>query len=121
MRVFYDGACSLCAREMRYYRAVDKAGHLEFINIADPEFSAAAFGLDDAEVHKKMHAKAADGQVYTAVDAFRMIWQALGYERTAALSRLPGINFMLKTGYTIFARNRHWLTGRCADDACRVD
>lgn len=120
--LFYDGDCPLCSREIAHYR-LKTAGldSVQYVDIADPAFDAAAHGLDPVRVHKVMHVKAGD-QVFTAVDAFIAIWKAVpGYGRMARLAAFPLVKPFLTLGYHAFALVRPWLprskrecdTGKC--------
>lgn len=118
MKVFYDGSCPICSREIRTYQNRDKYNRLIPIDITDPSFVAGEYGLDPEAVNKELHACTADGKVYTAVDAFRKIWQAVGMQPLATLTRLPGLSQSMDLGYKLFSRYRHQLTGQCNRHTC---
>lgn len=111
LTVFYDGACGLCAAEMRHYRAI--AGpQLQFIDIASEQFDAARYGKSPEAFRKALHLCDGDGQFYTGVEAFRRLWQTLPqpfYPLLAGLVGLPGVNLAARSGYAVFARYRHLL------------
>jgi len=125
LEVFYDGACPLCRREVEFYRRRDRAAHVKWVDIARPEFSAAAAGLDPVRVQQVMHARTADGRVYTEVSAFVKIWEALPPRPLTWLARgilkIPGMLPLAGVFYRLFARNRYRLTGRCTPESCSVD
>ncbi|NNM84473.1 MAG: DUF393 domain-containing protein [Phycisphaerales bacterium] len=124
LKVFFDGQCPLCRREIAYYHRIDSAQHLQCIDIMGPDFVAQRYGLDTARVHAVMHAQDAAGQVYTELDAFEAIWAALppslGRRLLRRLLNIRPIRAMASVAYRLFARNRWRLTGRCAPDgACQ--
>ena len=123
-KVYYDGACPLCSREAKHYMRRDRHNHLEFVDIAGPGFDAAAEGLDPKRITEVMHARTADGRVYTELRAFVVIWDALpaGLFTTPArfLFRVPGVIAVVGIFYRWFARNRYKLTGRCTPESCAV-
>lgn len=122
LKVFYDGQCPLCRREIEHYRRHDILGHLECVDITVPEFKAEMFNLDPVRIHAVMHAQAADGQTLTEVNAFEAIWRAVPPTFVSrillALIRIPGMRSLMGVGYRAFARNRYRLTGRCNPGSC---
>jgi len=116
LTVFYDGACPICAREMALMKHLDRKQRLKFCDFSAPGYDAGSTGLDPARLGAVIHAQWDDGMLITGVEVFRAIWQAVGLGMLAHLSRLPLIDPLLVRGYTWFARNRLWLTGR--DTGC---
>ena len=109
-QVFYDGDCPLCTVVARWYLTATGADNLEFVNIASPEFDAAAHSLDPLAVRRVIHALTPGGKVVCGLDALIAIWSELpDYRLRARLARIPGIHFLLAAGYRLVAANRHWL------------
>ena len=109
-QVFYDGDCPLCTVIARWYLTATGADNLEFVNIASPEFDAAAHSLDPLAVQRVIHALTPRGKVVCGLDALIAIWSELpDYRPRARLARIPGIHFLLAAGYRLVAANRHWL------------
>lgn len=112
LKIFYDGNCRVCAREMAHYRRLSSDEKLVFIDISDPEFSPAQFGRTREEFMAELHVIDAEGQLYRGVDAFRAIWQGLSvsiYGDLSALLGLPVIHLLARAGYRAFARMRRFL------------
>jgi predicted DCC family thiol-disulfide oxidoreductase YuxK len=124
VQVFFDGACPICSREVKHYRARDRHGRIEWIDIANPAFHAPAYGLDPARVQQMMHARLSDGRVVTEVRAFVKIWEVLppGLVTTPLrwLLKIPGMIAVANVFYRLFARNRYRLTGRCTPEGCSI-
>jgi predicted DCC family thiol-disulfide oxidoreductase YuxK len=118
IEVFYDGGCPLCAREMNWLRRWDKGSRIKFTNIDDPTFDAAAHGKSIAQLMAKMHGRLPDGTWLRGVEVFRRLYSAIGFRSLVFISRLPFISQVLNAGYWLFAKNRRWLTGRCANNSC---
>ena len=122
-KVYFDGACHLCSREVEHYRNKDKLGKLEFIDISTPAFSAQAEGLDPERVQRIMHLRDEEGKLHLGVDAFIQIWNSIpGYGAFSKIAKLPFINPALKLGYSVFAALRPYLPKRknanCETGAC---
>ena len=120
VEVFYDGACPLCAREMRWLRRLDRHGRVRFTDIAAPAFDPGAAGLTFDALMARIHGRLPDGRVIEGVEVFRQLYAAVGFPRLAALSRVAGISHVLDVAYRLFAKNRLRLTGRCLDKQCTI-
>lgn len=118
VEAFYDGACPLCAREVRLLQRLDRRAVLRFSDIAAPGFDAAAVGVPWQDLMDRIHARLPDGTVVTGVEVFRRLYAAVGWGWLVAPTRLPGVSHLLDLAYRVFARNRLRLTGRCADAGC---
>jgi predicted DCC family thiol-disulfide oxidoreductase YuxK len=114
LTLYYDGACQLCSREIRYYYGLPGAKErITLVDIAGPDFDAGATGLDPAAVNQVLHVKLPGGEVRTGVDAFVALWQALPQCRwLARLARVPLFNSFLRFGYRGFAKVRPLLPKR---------
>jgi len=127
LRIFYDGACPLCSREIEHYRRQDQAGRLIPVDISAADFNPEPFGIPLSAFTFELHAIDQAGQIYRGVEAFRVIWQAFpdstGYRTLATLVALPVINPLARFGYRVFARLRPFLPGRraaCAAGTCQI-
>lgn len=113
VKVYYDGLCQLCSREVEHYRRESGAEGLEFVDITSPRFRPAAEGLDPVRVHRAMHVRKSDGTLAVGFDAVLVIWETMPRYRLAArLGRSPLPNLLLRLGYRIFAAARPWLPKR---------
>jgi predicted DCC family thiol-disulfide oxidoreductase YuxK len=111
LTIFYDGACGVCSKEIRYYRSIIDQ-RVQFVDIASTDFEAGKFNKTLKEFQKQLHACDAGGQFFTGVDAFRKLWDALPspfYPLLSTFVGLPGIHLAARASYAIFARFRHLL------------
>ena len=120
--VFYDGDCPLCMREIRMLQRMDrKKQNIRFTDIAAPGFDAVA---ETGETHDtlmaEIHGRLPDGTLVTGVEVFRQLYGAVGFGWVFAPTRWPGIKQLSDGAYTVFAKNRLRLTGRCADGQCEI-
>ncbi|MCK4509209.1 MAG: DUF393 domain-containing protein [Desulfuromonadales bacterium] len=116
LTIFFDGACGVCSTEISYYRSIADQ-RVEFVDIAAGDFDAEAFGKKIGEFQEQLHARAADGQYFTGVEAFRQLWEALPspfYPLLSTVVGLPGIHLSARAGYAFFARFRHLFPARHA-------
>jgi predicted DCC family thiol-disulfide oxidoreductase YuxK len=128
LQVFYDGSCSVCAREMVAYRRKEHGGRLLFVDIGAPEFDPTPFGITLDAFMYEMHCIDREGGIFRGVEAFRVIWLAFPgsarYRFLAALINLPGVNRLARFIYRSFARNRRYVPKNrdaCPDGSCRRD
>ena len=116
--VFYDGGCPLCVREIGMLRRWDRRQKIRFTDIDAADFRGQDFGKSYDELMAQMHGRLPDGTWIRGVEVFRRLYSAVGFGPLVFLSRFPGISQTLDLGYTLFARNRLRLTGRCTTDSC---
>lgn len=107
IKIYYDGLCHLCSREINHYRRQSGAEKIGFIDITDLEFDAVAEGLDPQAVHRELHVRREDGSVVVGVDAFLEIWSVLPrYHFAEKIGRKAPMRNILEAGYFVFARVR---------------
>ena len=113
LQIFFDGSCSVCAREMEAYRRKERTGRLQFVDISAPGFDPAPYHITLEELMHEMHAIDRENHVFRGVEAFRAIWQAFpastGDGLLGVLVKLPGVNLLARVGYWSFARVRKFL------------
>tara|TARA_B110001454_G_C12723002_1_gene435623 strand:- start:11485 stop:11904 length:420 start_codon:yes stop_codon:yes gene_type:complete len=120
LKVYYDGLCVLCGKEMDHYRRQAGSESIEFIDICANGFDAAKEGLDPLQVHKIMHVRRRDGSLATRVDAFIEIWSVLPkYKLVAVVAKNAVVHKGLDLGYSVFAKIRPFLPRNKAADLCK--
>lgn len=121
VEVFFDGDCPLCMREVQLLRKLDKdTRRIRFTDIQAADFSAESVGLTFGDLMRRIHGRLPSGELIEGAEVFRRLYAAVGFRRAVAVSRWPGISQLLDVGYTLFAKNRLRLTGRCSSDVCDV-
>jgi predicted DCC family thiol-disulfide oxidoreductase YuxK len=119
IEMFYDGDCPLCVREQQLLHRLDRKQQIRFTDISAPEFDPSAAGKSLDDLMAEMHGRLPDGSWVTGVEVFRRLYSAVGLGLLVWPTRLPGVSHGLDLAYSVFARNRLKLTGRC-DDRCTV-
>lgn len=120
VEVFHDGACPLCAKEIRMLARLDRRQRIRFTDISAAGFDASQVGLTWEALMDRIHGRLPDGTVIEGVEVFRRLYAAVGFGPLVAATRLPGIAHALDAGYRLFAKNRLKLTGRCVDGQCSL-
>ncbi len=120
IEVFFDGGCPLCQREINLLKRWDRQNAIRFTDIDAAEFRPTEIGKTYDQLMSRMQGRLPDGTWVTGVEVFRRMYALVGFRPLVWLSRLPLVSQLLDLGYLVFARNRLWLTGRCAEDKCLV-
>lgn len=123
LKVFYDGSCAVCSTEMSVYMRKEHGGRLEFVDITDPAFNPARYGITLDDFMYQLHAIDRDGRVFRGVDAFRAVWLAFPGSRwygfLAGLTASPLVGPAARLAYRTFACLRRYLPNSKAA-VCRI-
>lgn len=108
LTLLYDGECPLCKREICMLK---KRGTVtDFVDITKKDFNNPKVPYTDAM--KEIHAIDAKGNLLVGIPAFAAVYARSQLLIISTLFRIPFIKYMITPLYTVFAKNRLWLTGR---------
>ncbi len=114
--VFYDGACSLCRREMNHYKKLAGGGtsHIDWIDISKSEVELKAEGIKYRDAMRLIHVKDESGVHQVGIEAIFTLWDQLPYYRKLSrlLRRSTIFHPLLNQAYAFFAKHRMKLPGR---------
>ena len=114
LKVYYDGKCGLCRREIEYYKNIAPADSFVWLDIANNPTSLAELRLSQADALRRLHASDASGVIYVGVAAFVAIWQRLAYWRyLALLMKMPLVLPLASIIYNRFADFRFSRLSHC--------
>ena len=106
-RVYYDGACPVCTREIAQYRAARGADAIDFVDVSACPPDALGADLSREAALARMHVRLADGRLVSGAAAFAALWGALpGFAWLARIAALPGAMTAMEAGYLLFLRVR---------------
>jgi predicted DCC family thiol-disulfide oxidoreductase YuxK len=119
-KLFFDGDCPLCKREIAFLKSLIPKNKFEFIDLVLYKNTAKeTFNKTYDELMREIHAKDEHDNWLIGMDAFRLVYSYTPYKTVFNLSKLPLIKQTLDLGYKFFAKNRLKLTGRhCRDNVC---
>ena len=126
LRIFYDGACVVCATEIEQYLRHDRDGRLVAVDISAPDFDPDQYHIALADFMYELHVIDSSGNIYRGVEAFWAIWQAFPastvYGLMGAIVTAPLLNRVARLLYQGFARIRPYLPKRdnCASGVCNI-
>jgi predicted DCC family thiol-disulfide oxidoreductase YuxK len=101
--VWYDGACPLCIREIALMKRLDRAGAIDFADVAD---NATACPIDRTLLLARFHASE-EGRLLSGAAAFAAMWRAIPMLRPLGLmAKNAAVLALLERGYGLFLRIR---------------
>ena len=114
VKVFYDGKCGLCNREIDYYRRVAPPNAFSWQDIANDPTCLNELGITQSDALRRLHVLDTSGGLHVGVLAFIAIWQRLRYWRFLAMAiKLPVILPLATLLYNRFADYRFDRLSHC--------
>lgn len=111
--VLFNGACPICSREVAHYARLSDAARcpITFDNLGDPD-RLAQWNISAEEAAKRFHVRQ-NGQLYSGLPAFVILWGAIPRTRwLARIFNLPGLHWIASKAYDhiaaplLYARHR---------------
>lgn len=103
-KVWFDGDCPLCRREIAFMKRLDRTGAINFVDVSgdgDPSCP-----INQADLLARFHAQE-NGTVLSGAAAFAAMWRAIPRLRTLGqLARNPWVLAGLERLYLVFLRIR---------------
>jgi predicted DCC family thiol-disulfide oxidoreductase YuxK len=104
VKVWYDGACPLCLREIALMRRLDRRGSITFVDVAAGDDPSCP--VDRAQLLARFHAEE-EGVIHDGAAAFAAMWRAIPLLRPLGLAaRNPAVLWMLEAAYLRFLKLR---------------
>lgn len=82
VKVWYDGACPLCLREIAAMRRLDRKGAITFVDVSENDDPSCP--IDQSELLARFHAEE-EGKVLSGAAAFAAMWRAIPLLRPLGL------------------------------------
>jgi predicted DCC family thiol-disulfide oxidoreductase YuxK len=115
IKVFFDGSCNLCSREIKFYQKISPDNIFEWKDLF--KMSEKDFKLENLKLEqclKFLHVKDENDDLKAGVDAFITIWKKLKYWNILAkIISYPLIKQVTKFLYYIFATIRFSRLKKC--------
>lgn len=104
VKVWFDGACPLCRREIALMRRLDRRGAIRFVDVADSADPSCP--IERAALLARFHAEE-DGVVHDGAAAFAAMWRAIPLLRPLGLAaRNAAVLLVLEAAYIQFLKLR---------------
>ena len=113
LRIYYDAACPLCAREMHALAAHDVFGRLHLLDCSAMDFCdpyLAEAGISPKQAMDFIHARDSDGRWLKGIAVFEAAYAAIGVRAMARLLAQPRLRPAWDWLYPHVANNRIWLS-----------
>ena len=115
IKVFFDGNCNLCSREINFYQKISPDNFLEWKDLY--KMSEKDFKLENLKLEqclKYLHVKDENDDLQIGVDAFITIWKKLKYWNILAnIIKFPIVKQFTNFLYYIFATIRFSRLKKC--------
>ena len=114
IRVFYDGKCGLCSKEISYYKRIAPKNIFEWHDIASNPKKLKEIQVSQYDALMYLHATDQKSNLKIGVDAFILIWSNIKYWKILSiLVRTPIIYSVAKMIYKSFANYRFKKLAHC--------
>ena len=119
IKVYYDGKCGLCRREIGHYQKIAEPDRFHWVDITEDKRELEKSGLTFDVALRRLHAQDLEGRLYKGVDAFILIWKNLPrWKYLAPLISLPIIKPIADFAYDRFA---DWRIDRLHAQRCAIE
>ena len=79
IKVFYDGKCNLCSKEIKYYKSISDKHLFKWLDIASNPIHLKSINVSQKDALLFLHATDENNKLYKGVDAFLLIWKNIKY------------------------------------------
>ena len=104
IKVYFDGKCGLCSKEINYYQKPSPSRFAEWIDIAADPSPLKDLSISQRDALKRLHVQDNAGNIKSGITAFLLIWDALpGWRSLGRIISLPVIYHLVDSLYGRFA------------------
>jgi len=102
--VFFDGKCNLCSKEIDYYQRIAPKNTFNWVDITKTPGELDKFEIKLSDGLRLMHVADSNGNIFTGVDAFIIMWKQIKYWKILGLFvSLPIVKQIANLLYRYFA------------------
>ncbi len=102
--VFFDGKCNLCSKEINYYQRIAPKNTFNWVDITKTPGELDKFEIKLSDGLRLMHVADSNGNIFTGVDAFIIMWKQIKYWKFLGLFvSLPIVKQIANLLYRYFA------------------
>ncbi|MCE2993942.1 MAG: DUF393 domain-containing protein [Candidatus Jidaibacter sp.] len=116
IKVFYDGKCGLCRREIDYYKHIAPHNAFDWIDITLDASSIEGIGVTYVDGLKLLHAQDSNGKLHVGVKAFILIWSQI--PRWRILAKIVGSPFIHHIASFVYRAFASWRFNRLSH--CKI-
>ena len=114
IKVYFDGICGHCSKEINYYKTIAPRSVFQWIDVAADSSAMNNYKITQAEALRYLHVIDDDNRIHVGSDAFAVIWKRLPkWKILGHIISLPIIRNLTKIVYTQFANYRFKKNKHC--------
>ena len=107
IKVFYDGKCNICKKEIDFYSRIDKDKNFDWVNIHTNKGKITNTGLSKKELLSVLHIQTEKGSIIKGVDAFGVMWSKFKYLKLLSFAiKFKPVNIFANFLYKLWLKNR---------------
>ena len=107
LKVFYDGACPLCEREISFYRNRSGAEQVDWVDVSSCSEEYVHPGLSRAEAMSRFHVVTKEGEILSGGSAFAGLWRSISvFKPFGWIFRIKPLAWLLDRLYDYFLQHR---------------
>ena len=102
-KVFFDGTCPLCSREIKFYKRKDKGANIIWVDISLLDPGDVFPGLTKEDALKRFHLLNCKGTLLSGAKAFAALWLVLPpFKLLGRVAQKQPFTFILEVLYRMF-------------------
>ena len=114
IKVYYDGICGHCSKEIEYYKTIAPPDTFKWIDIASNQNAMIDYGVTQSEALLYLHAVNDKNELVIGSEAFALIWKNLPRWRILGhIIKLPFIKVVVQKLYMLFAKQKFNRSQHC--------
>ena len=75
LKVYFDGQCPLCKREINFYRGLKTNSEITWIDIEEESFDQSQTGISKDKLKRRFHVEKDNTEVFSGGYAFLELWK----------------------------------------------
>ena len=114
IKVYFDGICGHCSKEINYYKTIAPSNTFEWIDVASNPNAMIDYDITQSKALLFLHVVDDKNKLYIGSEAFALIWKNLPrWKILGHIMELPLIKWLAKRIYEIFAIRRFNKSRHC--------
>lgn len=102
-RIYYDGGCPVCSREIAFYKARPGANGFVWVDVSCADQAALGPGLTREAAMARLHVRRDDGTLVSGAQAFAEMWRRMpGFRWLGRLLAIPPLGSLAECAYRLF-------------------
>lgn len=113
-KVYFDGSCPLCSREIGWYQKRRGANDIDWVDISDKSQFSNESDLTVDRAMQRFHIRKRDGSLMHGAVAFAELWRNLpSLKLVGAFVSLPIIRHLAEVLYRVMLKIRPFVQRTC--------